>query len=110
MEYIPRNTFDGIFGEGFSAASPYLYYMVQGIPSILIGTFVYTLFGCVIALYCKKSYQALLWMLGYFGVRRFYWNFPVHILNSRQDLHGLSENLNRHFCTDFTAMYIIIQR
>lgn len=66
MEYIPRNTFDGIFGEGFSAASPYLYYMVQGIPSILIGTFVYTLFGCVIALYCKKSYQALLWMLGYF--------------------------------------------
>ena len=66
MEYIPRNTFDGIFGEGFSAASPYLYYMVQGITSILIGTFVYTLFGCVIALYCKKSYQALLWMLGYF--------------------------------------------
>lgn len=66
MEYIPRNTFDGIFGEGFSAASPYLYYMVQGISSILIGTFIYTLFGCVIALYCKKSYQALLWMLGYF--------------------------------------------
>ena len=36
MEYIPRNTFDGIFGEGFSAASPYLYYMVQGLSLIHI--------------------------------------------------------------------------
>lgn len=66
MSYVPRNTFDGIFGEGFSHRTPYVYYLIQGIPSLLIGTFVYTVMVCVFALFCRKAYQAVICLMSYY--------------------------------------------
>ena len=63
---IPRNIFDGIFGVQFSQKNPYLYYLIQGIPSFFIGTFAYTWMGCCISLVCKRAYQMIICMFSYF--------------------------------------------
>lgn len=66
MSYVPRNSFDGIFGQSFSANHAYLYYLIEGIPSYLIGTFVYTFMACAVALFCQKAYQCIICMLSYY--------------------------------------------
>ncbi len=71
MSYVPRNIFDGIFGEGFSKRLPYLYYLVQGLPSFFIGTFVYTVTVCAVALFFRKAYQAIICMMSY------YWGLQI---------------------------------
>lgn len=63
---IPRNIFDGILGVQFSQKNPYLYYLIQGIPSFFIGTFAYTWMGCCISLVCKRAYQMIICMFSYF--------------------------------------------
>ena len=71
MSYVPRNAFDGLFGQSFSANHAYLYYIIEGIPSYLIGTFVYTIMACSIALFCQKAYQCIIYMLTY------YWGLQI---------------------------------
>lgn len=66
MSYIPRNAFDGIFGQSFSANHAYLYYVAEGILSYFIGTFVYTVMACSIALFCQKAYQCIIYMVTYY--------------------------------------------
>lgn len=82
MSYVSRNIFDGIFGEGFSHQSPYLYYLVQGIPSFFIGTFVYTVMVCAAALFCRKAYQAVICMLSY------YWGLQIVLEFLRKTFMG----------------------
>lgn len=64
--YIPRNIFDGIFGQGFSERYPYMYYLAEGVPPVFIGTFVYSVMSCAVALFCRKAYQAVICMFSYF--------------------------------------------
>lgn len=66
MSNIPRNTFDGLFGQGFCNNHTYLYYLMEGIPSYFIGSFIYTIMACTISLFCKKMYQTIIAMLTYF--------------------------------------------
>ena len=82
MSSVPRNTFDVIFGQGFSSQYAYLYYLVEGIPSFLIATFVYTIMTCSIALFCRKTYQCIIYMLSY------YWGLQILIEFLRKAFMG----------------------
>ena len=76
--YIPRNSFDAIFGEGFSSRNSFMYYLFQGIPSHFIATFVYTVMACSVGLFCRKAYQGIIVMLSY------YWGMTILIEFARR--------------------------
>jgi hypothetical protein len=72
---IPRNTFDGIFGQGFSTNHTFLYYTVEGFYKYFIFSFVYSIFSCSIVLLSKKIYQSIIIPTCYFFGFTFLVNF-----------------------------------
>lgn len=63
---IERNTFDAIFGAGFSKNHLLLYHLTEGFVKFFIFTFIYSFFSCAICLVTNKSYIGMTVPMIYF--------------------------------------------
>lgn len=72
---IPKNIFDGLFGNNFSDEHVFLYYLAEGFYKYFVFSFVYSLFSCSIALLSNKIYQSTVISACYFFGVTFFMNF-----------------------------------